>query len=898
MIGTHLGPYEITAKLGEGGMGEVYRATDSKLRRQVAIKVLPAALTAHREHLTRFEREAQMLAQLHHPNIASIFGVEDSGATRALVMELVEGPTLAERLERGPFAVGDALAVALQIAHALEAAHEKGIVHRDLKPQNIKAPPEGRVKVLDFGLAKALQPAPGSPRAAEVANSPTLPLGATREGTLLGTAGYMAPEQARGTAVDARADLWALGVILFEMLTGERLFAEASMVETLSAVMRKPIDLGRLPAGTPPRLRELLGRLLERQPADRLHHVADARIVLAELVREGGAAWTASTPPAVAARNADGSRSRWLAMLAALAIGALLGYFGSVRLDRAAGRRAGAPETSEVRFRLAPPPGAQFANNVENLYLAVSPDGSTLAFIGAEKGSPSRVWLHRLDELEARPLAGTEGARSLTFSPDGRTIAFVTGAKLKRIELGGGAAVPICDVPPAVGVAASWGAAGDILFATVLGNGIHRVSAAGGVAEQVVDAGEGEAAVRTTWPRHLPDGQAFLYLESVADRTTRLMLVEPDRPARAVAPLDSRFELVGSDLLVFAREGVLYGQRFGRAAPHLTGVPVAIAPKVRYFYSSGWAGFATSPGGTLVLLSEDGKSRLIWFNRQGQQVGTVGPEGAYLNLSLSRDGRTLLTDRAQPGPGTYDLWKIDLERGVESRLTSSPDADFGALALDGGKSIVYSALRSTPGAPNLVRRELATGHEEHLLPSRSFQAATDVSPDGRLLAFVDRSASGKFQAWTLHLDGEGGARRLFDNDEGQAAVRFSPDGESIAYLSDASGTFEAYVSPLAAPLQATRLSAQGATKLRWHRDGGEVFLLTPDRKLVSVVVRTEPELDVGPATTLFALPGTADWLDFVVSPDARRFLAIVNERVGGEQPATVIHGWRLTRSAA
>ncbi|HVS14949.1 MAG TPA: protein kinase, partial [Thermoanaerobaculia bacterium] len=440
MIGNRLGPYEITAKLGEGGMGEVWRATDSRLKREVALKVLPAAFTEDRERLARFEREAQLLAQLHHSNIASIFGLEESDGVRALVMELVEGPTLAERLAAGPLPVEDALGIALQIALALEEAHEKGIIHRDLKPQNIKASPEGRVKVLDFGLAKAMDPAgapSGAGAASHLAKSPTLTKGATVHGMILGTAAYMAPEQAKGMAVDKRADIWAFGVVLYEMLVGASLFAGDSVGDTLAAVIRGDIDLQRLPPATPQAIRMLLRRCLERNPRNRLHDIADARIVIEEVLA-GRSEETAVTGRA----GSTGRTARWRWLVAAL------GLVGGIVAAGVGFRLAGGPDPVVVKAAIPAPPGATFFFDPGHPGpAALAPAGDRIAFTARDAAGALLLWVRELDDLVARPLPGTDNAGYPFWSPDGRFVAFFADGKLKKIDAAGGPPTTLCAAP-------------------------------------------------------------------------------------------------------------------------------------------------------------------------------------------------------------------------------------------------------------------------------------------------------------------------------------------------------------------------------------------------------------------------------------------------------------------
>ncbi|MCM2269938.1 MAG: serine/threonine-protein kinase, partial [Thermoanaerobaculia bacterium] len=557
--GTRLGPYEITAKLGEGGMGEVWRAKDSQLGRDVALKVLPEEFTADAERAARFEREAKVLASLNHPNIAQIYGFEASGETRALVMELVEGPTLAERLEKGALPFDESLFIARQIAEALEEAHEKGIIHRDLKPQNVKASIEGKVKVLDFGLAKAMDPsgtASGSPSASRLAASPTLTLGATVQGMILGTAAYMAPEQARGTGVDARADIWAFGVVLYEMLSGRTTFAAETVPDTLAAVLTREIDWSALPETTPPAIRRLLRRCLERKPKNRLHHIADARIVIDEVL--AGVSDPAAAP-SVAPAAAAPTRPRWLVpavVAAALVVGLVAGRWLQAR-GTASSFRA-------IDVALAVPAG--YALQTQDLVeLTISPDGRRQVVGVLDAEGESHLLLRDLDETEPRLLPGTAGARSPFLSPDGRSVGFFIESELRRVALAGGPPLRIAGTVNALASrGATWSRDGFVYFLPDTATGLQRVRENGGAVETVTrpDAARQERTHR--WPAVLADGSAVLFtsdtmasteyyddarIEAVRVATgERKVLVEGASQARFLPP----------DRLVFARQGALF----------------------------------------------------------------------------------------------------------------------------------------------------------------------------------------------------------------------------------------------------------------------------------------------------------------------------------------------------
>ena len=876
--GTRLGPYELATLVGEGGMGQVYRARDTRLDRTVAIKVLSARFGDSPDRRARFEREARLISSLSHPNICALFDVGREGETDFLVMEYLEGETLASRLARGPLALDMVLRFASQIAAAIERAHRQGIVHRDLKPGNILVTPSG-VKVLDFGLAKIqAAPATGSwPEALPTKTTDAWPAPAlTVEGTVLGTPHYMAPEQFEGLEVDARADLWAFGCVLYEMATGSRPFAGSGSASIAAAVLRSEPERPSIrQAGCPPALERLILGCLVKDREQRWQSALDARLELDGMLA-GGAEAIATT--------ATGPR-RWLPWVAALVLAAA-GTGAAAWLGR---RGAAPPPRTAVRFEVAPPAGMAFlAPSVEVIPFAVSPDGGRIAYVLIE-GQGRRVWQRRVDELDARPIAGTEGASSIFWSPDGRSLAFFGSGKLRRIDLEGGSPVPICDLSAGIGYSGTWSPAGTILFSSVQGNAIYAVPASGGVPKRVLEPDTARHEGRLVWPQFLPDGSGFLYSSRSAEGFS-LMFVDGDAPPRVVAHLASRAGFVAPDWLVFARDGALLAQHFNRATGQLTGAAESIAPTVRVFVSSAWAGFAASPGGSLFFLTGQTSSRLVWLDRSGTPQGTAGMPGDYLTVSVAPDGRSLLADRAQKELGTHDIWKVDLDRDLETRITSDPEADFEPVWLPGTRSMVYSRV-SGSGSPNMWRRDLDTGLEELLLPRPEFESATDASQDGRLLAFVQRGVAGKFHGWILDLGGQHQATPLLQTDAQVASVRFSPDARYVAFISDESGGDEAYVAPLAHPHDAIRISPHGASLLRWRRDGREILFLGGDRTMTAVSVRTEPRLELGPPERLFVLPGDVDWNDFDVTSDGRRLIAIRIDRRASTQPATAIVGW-------
>jgi Tol biopolymer transport system component/predicted Ser/Thr protein kinase len=868
--GARLGPYEIVSPVGAGGMGEVYRARDTRLERTVAVKVLPERLSNSAEVRQRFEREAKTISQLSHPHICALYDVGNQDGVEYLVMEYLEGETLSERLVKGALPLEQTLRHGTEIAHALDKAHRQGIVHRDLKPGNVMLTKSG-VKLLDFGLAKAIVP---ETPAENLTSAPTTGADLTREGTVLGTVSYMAPEQIEGRRADARTDIFAFGALLYEMAAGSRAFSGTSQASILSAILRdEPAPVSSAASLFPPALDRLIRTCLAKDPGQRWQSAHDVGLQL-RAISEGSAVSGAGKviPHSVRARFLP-----WLAAGIAVAVAE-----GALWLSRAP--RVQPPRT--IRFAVPPPANGAFSFFYEISFLAASPDGLRLAYVASDSQGGQRIYLRPLSAAEARPIPGTEGANSLFFSPDGRSIAFFAEGKLKRVELAGGTPVSICDVSSGGGFSGTWGRGGDILFAGVLRSAINRVSAAGGTPTEVIRLDRSRGEARIAWPWFLPDGEKFLYLLRHLDGHGNLMLAEPGKKPRRVMAMQSAVQYADPGYLVFAREGSLLAQRFDPESGRVTGEPFSLAERVRYFLSIGAASFAVSRSGTLAYQSQDDVRRLTWLDRTGRELSTVGPPGLYMHIAISPDGRRLLFDRARKGIGTPDVWSLDLERGTETPVTSDPDTEAMPVWLPGGK-VAYSAVRGNP--PQLVRRDLATGKEEELLPGGRFQGAQDVSPDGKSLLYIMRGEHG-VDVWTYPLSGAGKPAPLLETPFSKGDVRFSPDGRYLAMITSESGQPEVYVTDYPGPGERIRVSTGGAQYLRWSRDGRELLYLSTDQHMMSVPVKTSPSLKLGPPTALFAVNGTA-WAGFDVSPDGKRFLAIVPKIVANELPLNVIVNW-------
>jgi serine/threonine protein kinase/Tol biopolymer transport system component len=874
--GSKIGPYEILAPLGAGGMGEVYRARDTRLGRNVAVKVLAARLATSDDSRQRFEQEARAISKLSHPHICTLYDVAREGDLQCLVMELVEGQTLTDRLAKGPLQLDEALRFGAEIASALDAAHRNGILHRDLKPGNIMLTRSG-VKLLDFGLAKAFSPKArplDSVTAPTVTASPNL----TQEGAILGTLSYMAPEQVEGKRTGTPADIFALGVVLFEMLTGRRAFAAASNASLISAILTSdPPPVSSARASSPPALDRLVQTCLQKDPEQRWQSAHDVELQLQAIAAGGEAKPAAGVRPPSAA---------WLPWVIA-------GVSALIAMTTLVSSRSVQPQAAPRTIRLAEPPPAttRFVYNYENTFVALSPDGSQIAYVAMDpEKRKTALWARPLDAPEAHVIPGTENASSIFWSPDGRSLGFFTwDGKMKRVELAGGTSVPICDLGPGNWSASgSWGPDGDILFAArTPGEAIYRVPSSGGTPTALLrpDAARGEK--KLGWPLILPDGRAFLYLARAESGDRSLMWMEPGGSPRLVMPLASNVQLIDPGYLVFARAGALLGQGFDGRTGRTTGAPFSIAEHVRYFQSTAYAAFAASRAGTIAYQAGADVLQPTWYDRSGRVLGTVGAPGLYYEISISPDSSRALFSRDRADIGTKHIWEIDLARRVETPVTSATETEITPVWLPDGRRFVYSAVRGAD-PPHLFRRDLASGSEEELTRSGPFQEATDVSPDGRTLLFVENDARG----WQLPLS-MGGKPVALDQPEGnQRLLRFSADGRFIAFLSEKSGSWEAYVAPYPGPGQWTRVSTNGATQLRWNRQGHEILYLTPDMRLMAVPVRTEPALSIGTPAALFTLTGSHPWQDFDVTRDGQRFLALVPQTVADDLPLRVIVGWK------
>jgi len=913
--GARLGPYEVVSHLGSGGMGEVYRAHDSKLKRDVAIKVLPSEFVQDKERLARFEREAQLLAQLNHPNIAHIYGMEASGDSHALVMELVEGPTLADRLAQGPLPLDEALSLARQIAEALEEAHEKGIVHRDLKPQNVKASIEGKAKVLDFGLAKAMDASAGSVsggggvgggggaggggdllRSPTLMNSPTLTAAhGTQLGVILGTAAYMAPEQAKGRAVDRRGDIWAFGVVLFEMVTGRRLFEGETVSETIAAVLRQEIDWGLLPDDAPAALRALLERCLDRDPRTRLRDIGEARLALDRLQR-GESAGSAPGTAMPAARHARREVAGWVVAIVVALLSA------GLWIARGSGARP-LSESRVVRSVLPLPRGVTIELDGERAGMPeLSHDGRRIAFGAREGAGATRIWVLDLETGHARALPGTEEGYRPFWSPDDRQLGFFTWSHLSTTPVEGGAVRRLARARDARG--GSWNRAGTILFAPHQYGALLTIPAGGGETSVATDLPGGPRSGTHRFPHFLPDGERFLYLERASlyrpgmNAGVAVGRLGAKGPARRLLDLATNVRFADGRLL-FVRDGTLMAQSFDPDALALSGEARPVLGDLLYNQRFTYGVFSTAEGGLLACLTghQSDRSQLVWRDRAGRRLGELGTPGALTGLgglAISPDGRWAAVSRVEDGTSEADLWLYDLSRGTETRLARPGTDDFAPLFAPDSRALYYGSQTNETSKGRVIRRDLGTGAETELLSRGGrYVAPTSIPRDGSFLVYDlgDEESLGINDIVAHPLGGSGAERTLASTAGDDLFGQISPDGRWLAWASDESGQYQVYVAPLPGPGTPVQVSRAGGTQPRWNPLGGELFFKTPDNMLTAVPVESgSGTFSVGAPQPLFQIVEFLGWT-YDVAPDGQRFLVREPLNEGDVSPITLLSGW-------
>lgn len=882
--GHKLAHYEIVESIGQGGMGEVYRARDTKLGRDVAIKVLPDELARDQERLSRFEREARLLAQLNHANIATLHGLEEHDGQPFLVMELVEGDTLAERIAREPIPIEEATSMFVQIAEGLEAAHEKGIIHRDLKPANIKIAPDRKPKILDFGLAKAF--AGDDTSMGDASQSPTLTKD-TALGAILGTASYMSPEQARGKAVDARTDVWAFGVVLFEALTGKRPFDGETVTDVLAAVVKNEPEWARLPEGTPLGIRRVLRRCLSKDRHTRLQHIGDARLELEESKLREPSSQASPTP-----------RTWWAAaagfFLGAVAAGiALSGWMPEEPNVPTPVRRA--------EFRL-PESDRLFTGSTVGRALVISPDGTRIVYVARRDGAAHQLFLREMGSTGVVNLQGTEEAIQPFFSPDSDWVGFFAQGKVRKISLASGIVHDVYEKGSGLPLGGAWGADGHIYFAQrrwtdgeidPARTGIFRVSADGGDAEQVTTV-DRAVELDHRWPALLPDGNGLLYTSYTGEATEPRIVLRSGEPAKTrILAKGSWPRYLPTGHVLCRGMGSLLAFPFDLARGEATGNPVPVIKDV--FVGGPFANhFDVSSEGTLAYLPamENVESDLVWVDRRGRSEPIADSRGHYVpHPRLSPDGKRVALTRGGLGAEPPGVWLYEIERGVFTRLTFADTSSLRPLWTPDGENIVLA--RGSAAFDIYVVSADGSG-EERQLTRGSYRIPTSVAPDGSVVFF--REMGNIWDIGMVLLDGTEEAEMLLNTVYNEHTPMISPDGKWLAYVTNEDGQEEVYVRPFPALEPKIRISTDGGTEPLWSRDGSELFYRN-NRSVMSVSIVTEPEFLPGKPEKLFegdyqmgdvqASPNT----NYDVSADGRFIMLRPTEPVEADSHIEVVFNW-------
>ena len=879
--GTRLGPYEILSPLGAGGMGEVYKAKDTRLERTVAVKVLPQHLSSSPEVRQRFEREAKTISQLSHPHICALYDVGREGEAEFLVMEYLEGETLLDRLAKGPLPLEGSLRYGKEIADALDKAHRQGIVHRDLKPGNVMLTKSG-MKLLDFGLAKAM--APTAPQSS-LTSLPTQH-GLTQEGTILGTFQYMAPEQLEGKEADARTDIFAFGCVLYEMATGRKAFSGSSQASLISAIMQNdPPAISSVQPMSPPALDRVVKKCLAKDPEDRWQSAGDLGSELKWIAESSSHAGTPA--PVVASRR----RSLRLSWIAAALLALIAAALAAALLSR---RSAALPV---IRASILEPEGSEFiSTRISGGPVEISSDGRRLVFTARKGEGPNLLWVRSLAEPAARPLAGTEGAERPFWSPDGKSIGFFADRALKKIDFDGGPVFTLAEANESRG--GTWNRDGVILFTPDARGPIYRIPAAGGKPAVATEYGEKDATHRH--PRFLPDGKHFLYL---ARRGGAGAGVEPEI---RVGALDSKEwkALVGvasnavcaSGYLLYVREGALVAQRFDARRLAVEGEPAVVAPDVLMDERFSRGVFSASDNGILAFQTGEGSSASVlrWIDREGRVLGTVGEPAEYFGggtPEISPDGTRAAVAIVDPRTGISDIWLIDLASGTRSRFTAGTGDTFRALWSPDGKQIAFSTNRRGITGDDVVVRDTVGGRERVVATDPlEYQAPTAFSPDGRVLLY-EKQKQQRTDLMAMPLDGDGTPRPVAATPASEALGQVSRDGRYVAYMSDESGRFEIYVTTFPEAGGRWQVSQSGGREPRWSPDGRELFFFAPDNRLMAAQVRSDGAgFEVGSIRPLFQSRRMGLEFRYSVAKDGKRFL--VNGGLPQDpSPITLVTNW-------
>ena len=875
--GTKLGPYEIVCLVGAGGMGEVYRAHDARLGREVAIKVLPTDYADDPDRLSRFKQEACASSALNHPNILSIYDVGQHDGSPYVVSELLEGETLRKRIAGTAMAQRRVIDHALQIAHGLAAAHEKGIIHRDLKPDNIFITNDGRVKILDFGLAKLTQ-IDGN-RTQSQSTIPTRRAD-TDPGVVIGTIDYMSPEQLKGNAVDQRSDIFSFGAILYEMLTGQGAFHRESVAETMSAILQEDLpELSNANKSVSPALERLVDHCLEKNPESRFHSASDLAFALEAISTSSTLTHSVPvstiTPRGMTRREMVFGSVAALAVIAAVALG--VWYF-----------RHEPTEAHAVRFFVNPPEKASFGP------FAISPDGLRLAFVASDASGKALLWLRPLDSPNAQPLSGTEDALYPFWSPDSRFIGFFAGGKLKKIELNGGTVQTLCSASIPRG--GSWSSTGLIIFGPSPNEPLYQVSETGGPASPLTKLEPSRQEASHRWPHFLPDGRHFLYSILGGPQSQGIYVASLDgKENRRLLNISNSIAMYAAPgYLLFRREATLMGQAFDLDKHQLSGDAFPVAEQVGFDLSTFQTYFSVSQTGVLAYsAATGGKTQLTWVDRTGKEIGLVSQPANYIRPSLSPDGKRVAVDGSDL-QGNRDVWVLDLGSGNPTRFTFDPAQDLFAVWSPDGSRIVFGSDREGPR--NLYQRSATGASKEELLLKTDFNAyPVDWSRDGRYIAYVINDPKTKIDVWVLPLSGDQKPFPFANTEASERGARFSPDGRWLAYVSDESGIPQIYVQSFPSSGGKWQVSTTGGYHLAWRHDGKELFYVSADKKMMAVDIKGEgATFEAGAPKTLFDLrvpTFTGSQAQFAVTADGQKFLIANTFGENRSEPITVALNW-------
>jgi len=885
MIGKTISHYKIIEKLGEGGMGVVYRAQDTKLEREVAIKVLPEEFAKDLDRLARFEREAKLLASLNHSNIATIYGLEESEGEHFLALELVEGKTLAEQLSSGPLKSQEALEICRQIAEALETAHERGIIHRDLKPSNVKITPEGKVKVLDFGLAKAFDFAEtGKASSVDPFKSPTLTVGTSRSGVILGTAAYMSPEQARGKPLDKRTDIWSFGCLLYELLTGRQTFKGETTSDTIAMILEHEPNWKALPGDTLPTVRKLLRRCLEKDPKRRFHDIADARIEIEDMLSKPSGALREIFDGTGEPRS--GLKRRTVPWSVALLFGVVCIIVASVIVWNLKPKAVKTIQPVK-RFVVNLGPNERLGASVYGNDLAISSDGSYFVYVAGE-GKRTQLYLRQMNQLKATPLPGTEGAEHPFFSPDGRWVGFFAHGKLKKVLLEGGTPLTICK-GGAQPWGATWGPNGYIIFG-VVNSGLLRVSDSGGEPMAITTPDTKKDEIGHRWPEMLPGGKAVLFtiypVEGLESARIAVFSLETGEQRILLDEVgyDARYASTGH--IVYAREGILMAVPFDLQQLKVTGSPFPVLDGVAR-RGNDTAFFSFSRDGSLVYisgLSETVGQILVWVDRQGQTTTLMEAERGFEHPRISPDGKQVAALGSE-----LDIWVYDMESGRPNRLTFEGDINYAVWSPDGTR-IAFASDRS--GHWNLYWKPAdGSGEGEQLLKREQKDWPASWSSDGQMLTFYEITPTTQRDIWVLSIQ-DRTASPFYVTSFNERVPMFSPDSRWIAYVSDESGQDEVYVQPYPGKGGKWQISEGGGREPMWAPDGRELFY-RKGNMMMCVAIETKPAFKRGMPKSLFEGQFMAhpNFTYYDIHPDGDRFLMVKTEEELAIDQINVVLNW-------